>query len=84
MRSSAGEHSHEIRDLGTDLQPCVFVFVDGLYTRDGPINFACELLNSTLVKRFVILVFVQRLHCLSPSCAFVDSATEDSLEWSVR
>ncbi len=75
-RSSAGEHSEKIRDLRTDLQPRVFIFVDGLYTRDGPIHFPGELLNGALVKRFVILVFVQRLHCLSPSCALADSATE--------
>ena len=55
MRSSAGAHSEEIRDLRTDLQPRVFIFVNGLYTRDGPINLQGELLNSALVKRFVIL-----------------------------
>ena len=65
-RSSAGEHSEEIRDLRTDPQPRVFISIDGLYTRDGPINLPGELLNSALVTRFVILIFVQRLHCLSP------------------
>jgi hypothetical protein len=64
-RSPAGEHADEIRDLGTDLQLRVFIFVDNLHTRNRPIHFAGELFNGTLVKRFVILVFVQRLHCLS-------------------
>ena len=84
MCSSAGEHSEEIRDLRTDLQSRVFALVDGLYTRNGSIHFPGELLNSALVKCFVILVFVQRLHCLSPSCALADSAREDSFEWSLH
>jgi len=80
--SSAGEHSEEIRDLRVELQPRVFIFVDGLYTRNGPVYFPGELLNSALVQRFLIRVFVQSLHRLSPSCALVDSTVADSLEWS--
>jgi hypothetical protein len=30
-----------------------------------------------LVKRFDIPVFVQKLHCRSPSCAVAESATDD-------
>ena len=62
-RSSAGEHSKQICNLRTDLQPRVFIFVDGLYTREGSIDFPGELFNGALVKCFVFLVFVQRLHC---------------------
>jgi hypothetical protein len=57
-RSSAGEHSEEIRDLRVDLQLSVLFFVNGLYTHDGPIHFPGELFNSASVKRLVVLVLV--------------------------
>jgi len=64
--SSAGEHSQKIRDFRVDLQP-----------RDGPIDFPGEPFYCALVKRFVILVLVQGLRCLSRSCAVADCAADD-------
>jgi hypothetical protein len=61
-RPSTGKYPQKLRDLRVDLEPGVLVLVDSLYARDGPINFPSELLNSALVKRFVILVLVQGWH----------------------